>query len=107
MSVRDAIRAYNGVMQHLENNAETINIGQPEKKSFRAREEYLNNIIIKFGKDLNIEMEPNNSKRYKGNYSPCMSNCERIQAVWGKWVTWLNDNYKKESIETDQKFIYR
>lgn len=91
MSVNDAIRAYNGVVNFINNN--NFNIGQPKRKTYRAKEEYLNGILHKFGRDHNLKMEKNNSPRYKGTYSPCMSNCITIQNNWKLFVKWLKENY--------------
>lgn len=91
MGVRDSIRAYNGVITWLNG----FDLGKPKKKSYRARDEYLNNIFIKFGKEHNIEMENNNSRGYKGSYNPMMSNCCNIQNNWQLFKDWIIKNYPK------------
>jgi hypothetical protein len=92
MGVNDAIRAYNGLINYLNNK---VDVGKPKKRTHRAYDEYLNNILIKFGKDHNITMAKNNSPRYKGSYSPVMSNARRVQANWSDFVKWLDIHYKK------------
>lgn len=94
MGVRDAVIAYNGVANWL-NNQENIDIGKPKRKTCRAQEEYLNNILIQFGKDNNIKMERNNSPSYKGSYSPVMSNCIRVQENFKLFREWIINNYSK------------
>lgn len=93
MGVRDAIRAYNGLVHYINK----FDIGKPKRKTYRAHDEYLNNMLIKFGKEHNILMEKNNSPKYKGSYSPVMSNAQRVQENWQLFTKWINDNYQKEN----------
>tara|TARA_R110000796_G_scaffold181330_1_gene297879 strand:+ start:30227 stop:30505 length:279 start_codon:yes stop_codon:yes gene_type:complete len=91
MGVRDSIRAYNGVISWINKN--NIELGTPKKKSYRALDEHLNGIWIKFGKDHDIKMTRNNSKGYKGSFSPQMANCCRIQENWNAFTKWIKENY--------------
>lgn len=93
MGVYDAIRASNGVISYLNKNADKIDIGKPKRKTYRAQDEHLNNLLIEFGKAHNHKMEKNNSPKYKGSYSPFMSNCQTVQANWSLFKKWLIDNY--------------
>lgn len=91
MSVNDKIRCYNGVINWLESNS--IDIGKPKKKTHRAIEEHINNILIKFGKDNSIEMIPNNKKNYRGSYSPSLSNAVTVSKHFQLFTNWIMKNY--------------
>lgn len=93
MGVRDSIRAYNGVIQVINQ----YDIGKPKRKTHRAQEEFLNGILHKFAKDNDIKgMAKNNSPRYKGSYIPVMSSCCVVQENWTTFKVWLKDNYDKK-----------
>lgn len=92
MGLKDSIRAYNGIVNWL-NNQENINLGKPKKKTYRAKDEHLNNILIKFGVENKLKMEENNSPRYKGSYSPVMSNCVIVQSNFNLFTQWIINNY--------------
>lgn len=96
MSAKDSIRAYNGVANWL-NKQDNIDLGKPKRKTYRAHEEHLNNILIRFGKENNLKMEKNNSPKYKGTYSPAMSNCRVVQAHFGLFKKWIFENYLKQT----------
>lgn len=91
MGVRDSIRAYNGVINWCNNN--NINLGRPKKGTYRAADQHLNNIFREFGKAHAIKMCKNNSRGYKGTFSPAMANCVRIQENWELFKTWIQENY--------------
>lgn len=95
MSVYDAIRASNGVINFLNSNADKIDIGKPKTKSYKQQDIHLNNLLLKFGKDKNIKLLKNNSPKYKGNFSPFMQNCIVIQENWALFKEWLFKNYSK------------
>jgi hypothetical protein len=93
MGVNDSIRAYNGVVTWINNN--NIDIGEPKKKSFRQIELHMNSVFIRFCKENNLEFCKNNSKSYRGTFSPAMSNCRVIQENWNLWTKWAKQNYGK------------
>ena len=95
MGIYDAIRASNGVVGFLNRNKDRLDIGKPNGKTHRAQDEHLNNILIKFGKTHNCIMKKNNSPKYKGNYSPFMSNCQTVQEHWDLFEKWIFENYSK------------
>ena len=95
MGIRDSLRASNGVINWLNKQSDKIDIGQPKRKSYRATDEHLNNLLIEFGKCNNLKMEKNNSPKYKGCYSPFVSNCVIIQANFELFKEWLINNYSK------------
>lgn len=92
MGVNDSIRAYNGVISWINNN--NFDLGKPERKTNRGIDEHLNEIWRRFGKEHDIPMEKNNSKKYKGSYNPQMANCQNIQEHWDKFVPWVKSNFK-------------
>lgn len=92
MSVVGKLRAYNGIINWLDKN--NIDIGEPKRKTYRARDEYLNNILIKFGREHNIKMQNNNSPKYKGSYSPVVSNAVLVQKNFGDFIKWIKINYE-------------
>lgn len=98
MGINDAIRAYNGVTNWL-NNQENVDLGKPKRKTYRAQDEYLNNILKEFGKEHNLDMYKNNSPKYKGSFSPVMTNCIVIQENWKDFKKWINKNYKRDGTE--------
>tara|TARA_R110000737_G_scaffold27009_1_gene45806 strand:+ start:397 stop:675 length:279 start_codon:yes stop_codon:yes gene_type:complete len=91
MGVYDSIRAYNGVISWCNKHVE---LGTPKTRS--SAERHLNNIWIEFGKAHCIKMQRNNSKSYKGDYSPAMGNCQIIQNNWELFKPWMKKNYSKE-----------
>lgn len=93
MGVYDAIRASNGVTSYLNRISDKIDIGKPKKKTYRAQDEHLNNILRQFGKDYNIQMLKNNSPNYKGSFNPFMANCEKVQDNWELFKEWLMSKY--------------
>ena len=95
MGVNNSIRAYNGAISWINNN--DYDLGKPEKKFYRSVERHLNKIFISFGKEHNIKMEKDNSPKYKGSYSPMMSNCQDIQQNWELFTTWIKKNYKQKT----------
>ena len=91
MGVYTAIRALNGVTNYINKN--NIDIGKPKKKTYRAIDEHLNSVFHKFGNENNIKMEKNNSRNYRGSYSPVASNAIKVQENWELFKQWLSDNY--------------
>jgi hypothetical protein len=89
MGVKDKIRAFNGVSNYI--NRHSIDIGKPKRKSFRALDEHINNVFIKFGKEHNIPMTGNNSLRYKGQHSPVMDNAIIVQEHWKLFTKWIKE----------------
>ncbi len=96
MGVIDKIRASNGVVNFFNKHGDKLTLGKPKRKSARAQEEHLNNILIRFGKDNNISMLKNNSPKYEGSHGPFLDNCYRVQENWNLFVNWL---FKKYSID--------
>ena len=91
MGVRAAIRAGNGVINYLN---KYYTIGKPKSNSFKQQEVFLNNLLLKFGKENNIKLMKNNASKYKGNFSPFMANCMEIQEHWSLFTKWLKENYE-------------
>ena len=104
MSVRDSIRAYNGVANWL-NSQDNIDLGKPKRKTYRAQDEHLNNILIRFGKENELKMEKNNSPRYRGTYSPVMTNCKMVQAHFSLFKKWIFENYPKQKALEKEKEV--
>lgn len=96
MGVNDAIRAYNGVITWINKN--NFDLGEPKKKSHRGIDQHLNAIFRKFGQEHNIEMRKDNTPRYKGSFSPMMSNCIRIQDNWKEFKEWAENNLPKKVV---------
>lgn len=94
MGVNDSIRAYNGVITWVNNN--NIDFGEPKKKSYRAIDRHLNSVFREFGKSINVEMHKDNSRAYKGTFSPAMANCKVIQDHWEEFKQWAKKNYIKK-----------
>lgn len=96
MSVRLKSICYNGVLVYLQKN---FNLPAPRSKSFRAFEEMINDIQIKYLKEYNIECKKNNSRGYRGNYSPAMDNSVDVQGNWNQFKEWCNINLEKKESE--------
>ena len=96
MGVYEAIKAGNGVINFLNANESKINIGKPKTKSHRQQEIHLNNLLIEFGKENNIKMLKNNSSKYKGSFSPFLSNSIKVQKNWNLFKSWIFNNYNHE-----------
>ena len=96
MGVYEAIKAGNGVINFLNANESKINIGKPKTKSHRQQEIHLNNLLIEFGKENNIKMLRNNSSKYKGSFSPFLSNSIKVQKNWNLFKSWIFNNYNHE-----------
>ena len=93
MGVRDAVRASNGVLNFINR----FDVGKPKRNSHRQIEIHLNNILLKYGKDIGFtEFTKNNSFKYKGSFSPFAENCRYIQSDFEKFANWMNDNYKRK-----------
>jgi len=95
-----SVRGYNGVINWMENN--NIDIGEPPKKTFRAKDEHFNNFFIKFGRENGIEMVPNNKKGYKGSFTPSLANADKIQENWKLFKAWALETYKPETEEASE-----
>ena len=93
MSIMTKIISYNGVIIYLQKN---FNLPTPRNKSFRAFEEMINDIQIKYLKEHNIEYRKNNSKGYRGNYSPAIDNSVVIQNNWNQFKEWCNINLDRK-----------
>jgi len=91
MSIVDKIRGCNGTTKYMYK----FNIGKPKKKSHIAVDEYLNNIILKFGKENDIKYIKNNRRGYKGSFNPLIENGWNVQDHFPLFMKWMNTNYKK------------
>ena len=92
MSVIVKISKYNGILVYLQKN---FNLPTPRNKSFKAFEEMINDILVKYLKENNFKYVKNNSKGYRGNYSPALDNSIVIQEDWKQFKEWCVNNLEK------------
>ena len=91
MGVRDKVRSLNGIMNFIHK----FDIGEPRNKSFRAKDEQINNLLIKFLVKNGLPYKKNNRPSYKGAYQPVMDNAVTVQEHFSKFVNWVRDNYEE------------
>jgi hypothetical protein len=91
MSIIDKLKGCNGTTLFMSK----YDIGKPEKKSHRAVDQFLNNIILKFGLEKGIKFTPNNRPGYKGSFNPLVDNGYEVQKHFDEFRTWMNTNYTK------------
>lgn len=80
----------NGVILYVQR----FDIGKPRNKSFRALDEWINKILIKYCKEKGILYHRTNSKKYKGSFCPVVANGSKIQENFSQFARWMKTNYE-------------
>ena len=107
MHVDDLIRYYNGMVNWI--YSQNVEINKPTQKPvkdynsksarhFIKYDNYLNKILLRFGKENNIKMTKCNSYGYKGSFRPILHNCEVVQENWFLFKKWILQNYPKNTL---------
>jgi hypothetical protein len=97
MGVKDKIRAFNGVCNFLSR----FDTGTPRNKSYRAYDEHINNILMGYCKEFNIEYAPNNKPKYKGSNNPVLYNSLVVQSNFKRFADWVKCNYEAKELKQE------